>query len=194
MPKMTANQQSAFLLHIFTLMFNTPHALWPQAQIGDEWRPWIVGWPIKGKLFVNGTLRAIDINLNLASGTLQLRIMEQNPNKETYPGSGILKPTALRAKRGERIMWVINQGTGTWLGSIQNGQWVPSNKMATYPAQTQAQIPPAQMTAGAAMEEDASLTDMADDFIDIGAIPDVDINIDEFVQTYCLDDEDPEVM
>jgi hypothetical protein len=200
MPQMNGNLQIAFLLHIFNLMFATPHALWPQTQIGDDWKPWVVNWPTKGKLFVNGTIRAMDVSLALSKSVLNLRIMEQNPAKRDN-ATGMFKPTAIRAQRGERIMWVIDQSTNTWLGSIQNGQWVPSKSRGVYPATPQ---PVGQVTTQTAMYaaaqneddsgQDASLTAYADDFIDPDRLPDVDIDIDEFVQTYCTDDEDPEAM
>ena len=64
--------------------------------------------------------------------------MEQNPNKTDKAGN--LKQTAIRARNGEFIMWMMDRKpNGGFLGSIQNGKWVASQMRATQPAQYGAQ-------------------------------------------------------
>jgi hypothetical protein len=174
MPKLDGPAQSAFIMHIFSLMFATPHAVWTNAQIGDEWKPWVIGWPTKGLLFKNGLVRAMDATLQMES---------------TY------SDYALLAQRGVQIMWVINRDNDQFLGRMQNGQWIPSKPRGVYPA-NQTVTQPAAQTAGAVamnpeLPGDTSLTAISDDFIDPNRLPDIDIDIDEFVETYCYGDEDP---
>jgi hypothetical protein len=196
MPAMDRDTQIAFLLHVFRLMFNTPHTAWAQTGIGQEWQPWVVGYPsVRGKLFVNGTVRAMDVALMFENNfILRLRMMEQNKNKTD--AMGMLKPTALRAQRGEQIMWVLNtnQEPNAWLGSIQNGQWHPSKEQAVTPASPGAPSTPTSQESAMSPEyaEEASLPELTDDFIDMDMIPEVDMDVDEFVMEHATGDEYPE--
>jgi len=204
MPQMPVETRMQFINHVFTLMFSTPHAVWTQARIADQWQPWTIGWPITGKLFANGYCRAMDVTLDIgnpgAPQYLRLRFVEQNPNKETFPGSGVLKETAIRARRGERLMWVINQDTNQFLGSVQNGQWLQSQPRATYataapgtpayaPTPAPNMAPGPSYQAPELAENVAPATELMDEALNAEMIPDVDMNIPEFIEQYYLDEE-----
>ncbi len=96
--------------------------------------PSIVGGKTKGRWFKNAetgeqTIRGFDIDLNIDGRTLQLRFMEQNPDKTD--GRGNLKWTAVLARQGHKMMWVINRAPGGgFLGRMQDGEWIPSKERA----------------------------------------------------------------
>jgi hypothetical protein len=136
---MTNAQKMALITEIFNMIFASKQVLtneqWgkvpaPQAFAGNMtyWGP---------RLFVNGTVRGVDIEVNVGDRILSLRFMEQNANKTDKNGN--LKQTAIRARSGERIMWVVDRKAqvNAFLGSMQNGTWVASQDRATVPAQPQ---------------------------------------------------------
>jgi len=102
------------------------------------------------RTFVNGTVRGIDIDVNDDGRVLMLRFMEQNPNKIDKAGN--LKETAIRARNGEFIMWLIDKKkqTDAFLGSMQNGKWEASKPRAYTTANNQA-------AAGAALNGPAGV-------------------------------------
>lgn len=85
-----------------------------------------------GRWFVSQTLRGFDVDINAGDKIVQIRCIEQNPNKTDNNGN--LKPNANLARMGHKIMWVIDR-KDSWLGRIQDGAWVPAFETATKPAQ-----------------------------------------------------------
>jgi len=85
-----------------------------------------------GRWFVNGLLRGFDISCNLGDRVINLRCLEQNPNKTDNYGN--LKKYANLARQGNQIMWVIDKTSNTFLGRMQNGEWHASFNPATQPA------------------------------------------------------------
>lgn len=136
-------QKMELVRQVFNLIFNgkgviTPEN-WVNTPIPAGFQSVVTGW--NPRTFVNGSLRGVDFDVNDNGRILNLRMLEQNPNKRD--GNGNLKQTALRAQRGECLAWLIDRKkqTGGFLGSMQNGQWVPSKDVAytqTQPVQTAA--------------------------------------------------------
>jgi len=96
-------------------------------------------WP--GRMF-NGGLRGYDFSLNLGDRTINLRCLEQNPNKTDNFGN--LKKYAILARQGHQIMWVIDNKNNVFLGRLQNNVWhasfVPATTAATYQQPVQQEI------------------------------------------------------
>ena len=97
----------------------------------------------QGRWFKNAetgqqTIRGFDVNLNVNDRVLSLRFMEQNPDKTD--GRGNLKWTAALARKGHKMMWVVNRSVqvGGFLGRLQDGEWIPSQERAYTPANNQA--------------------------------------------------------
>lgn len=84
-----------------------------------------------GRWFVSQTLRGFDVDINAGDKIVQIRCLEQNPNKTDNNGN--LKPNANLARMGHKIMWVIDR-KDSWLGRIQDGAWIPAFETATKPA------------------------------------------------------------
>lgn len=76
-----------------------------------------------GRWFVSQTLRGFDVDINAGDKIVQIRCLEQNPNKTDNAGN--LKPNANLARMGHKIMWVIDR-KDSWLGRIQDGEWIPA--------------------------------------------------------------------
>jgi hypothetical protein len=89
-----------------------------------------------GRWFSDNTLRGFDVDINLGNRTIQIRCVEQNPNKMDAKGN--LKWTANLARQGHKIMWVIDRNGG-FLGRMQDEEWVPGFEPATQPANYQQQ-------------------------------------------------------
>lgn len=107
---------------------------------------------VQGRLFRDSTTGIQDIpgydisldvgekNLNNTIKPLNLRFIAQNPNK--VDNNGNLKENAILARKGHKIMWVINQGIANgFLGKIIDGTWQASAPRATYPANQNANYP-----------------------------------------------------
>jgi hypothetical protein len=177
MPKMEGNQQLAFIMHVFSLMFATTHNAWRNVKLGAEWAPWLKG--AQAMLFVGGKIRAMDVALQLEKSVLNLRFMEQNPDK--MDNMGALKENAIRARRGEQIMWVLKTNTdpNTWLGSVQNGQWIQGKQRPVYNA-----MPAGAANTGAAQTvpqdnnlhtyQGESIEIEEDDYINVNELPEVE--------------------
>jgi len=77
------------------------------------------------------TLRGFDLNINLGTRVVLIRVLEQNPNKNSQ--------YAIKARQGYEIAWVIDRRAqvGGFLGRIEDGQWHESEQRATYPANYQ---------------------------------------------------------
>jgi hypothetical protein len=98
--------------------------------------PHFTGGIIMGRWFVNGTLRGFDFNIQESTKMLQLRMIEQNPDKidaarnRTY--------YANLAHQGHSIAWLIDRKPGgSFLGRIQGGQWYASQERAVVPGTLQ---------------------------------------------------------
>jgi len=132
---MTNQQRMALIKALYNLIFTCKSQSFQQWQLAPKptgYEPIITAWV--PRTFVNGTVRGIDIDVNDGGKILQLRFMEQNPNKEDKAGN--LKETSIRARNGEFLMWVVDRKPGGgFLGSIQNGDWIASQMRATTPAQ-----------------------------------------------------------
>ena len=132
---MTNQQRMALVKALYNLIFtckSQPFQQWQLAPKPVGYEPLITAWV--PRTFVNGTVRGIDIDVNDDGKILQLRLMEQNPNKADKLGN--LKETSIRARNGEFIMWVVDRKpNGGFLGSIQNGNWIASQMRAYAPAQ-----------------------------------------------------------
>lgn len=102
-----------------------------------------------GRWFVSQTLRGFDVDINAGNRIVQIRCIEQNPNKTDNLGN--LKPNANLARMGHKIMWVIDR-QDSWLGRIQDGVWVPAFKPATKPAQYDYNTPEHEARLDAAYE------------------------------------------
>lgn len=130
---------------------------------------------VMGRWFVNGTLRGFDFNV-LHGGMLQLRIVEQNPDK--LDAAGNRSYYANLAHQGHCVAWVIDRKkeTDAFLGRIQAGQWHASKQRATVSA-----IPVTQQTAAALVPS-------------VEGIPDIpnDANIPDYVLVAISEDEEGE--
>lgn len=87
-----------------------------------------------GRSFVDGLLRGFDFTANVGDRIVELRCLEQNPNKTDQFGN--LKKFALLARQGHQIMWIIDRKVNKWLGRIMDGQWEATFTPATTPAST----------------------------------------------------------
>lgn len=112
-----------------------------------------------GRWFVNQTLRGFDVDISTEIKMVQIRCIEQNPNK--LDNNGNLKKHANLAQQGHKIMWVIDR-KGSWLGHMQDGIWIPANDPATKPS-----IAGTQYTKlGSQPVEDAAYAHINKDFSD----------------------------
>jgi len=132
---MTNEQRMSLIKALYNLIFTGKSQSYPQWQVAPKpagYESVITAWVPRA--YVNGTVRGIDIDINDGGKTLQLRFMEQNPNKCDKLGN--LKETSIRARNGEFLMWVVDRKPGGgFLGSIQNGTWIASQMRAYAPAQ-----------------------------------------------------------
>ncbi|KKM91906.1 hypothetical protein LCGC14_1223770 [marine sediment metagenome] len=137
--------------------------------------PHVAGGIIMGRWFVNGTLRGFDFDVQDGTKTLQLRILEQNPDKTDAAGNRTYY--ANLAHQGHCIAWVIDRKPGgSFLGRIQAGQWHVSQQRATIPA-----TPQNVQTAAALVPS-------------VEGIPDIpnDIGISDYVLIAVSEDEEGE--
>jgi len=74
-----------------------------------------------GRWFSKGSLRGFDIPINNNGKIINLRIIEQNPNK--MDNFGNLKQNALLARIGHQIVWIIRQDTNAFIGKVMDGTW-----------------------------------------------------------------------
>ncbi len=132
----------------------------------------VPGGIVMGRWFVNGTLRGFDFDLQDGTKTLQLRILEQNPDK--FDPAGNRTYYANLAHQGHCIVWIIDRKPGgSFLGRIQAGQWYVSEQRAVVPA-----TPATQQTATALVPS-------------VEEIPDIpnDANIPDYVLVAVANDE-----
>ena len=117
------------------------------------------------------TIRGFDIDLNIGDKVIQLRCLEQNPNKTDHLGN--LKQNSLLAQQGHKIMWVILRNGG-FLGRIQDGVWHASEQRAYSPKQPPVETPASQDRLAS-------------------GIPDVNTEIPEYILAYYAEHGDTEV-
>lgn len=106
-----------FITHVAAIM----HALrnGQQMEFDPKFFPWISSQnyhPTKGGLPM------WDFDLNINGQMLQLRFVVQNPFKQNKMGQ--LSQYAVLAQQGHQITWLINRGTNTFLGRVQDDQWI----------------------------------------------------------------------
>jgi len=102
-----------------------------------------------GRWFVSQTLRGFDVDINTGDKLVEIRCIEQNPNKTDNLGN--LKAHANLARQGHQIMWVINRN-GSWLGHMIDNTWVPAFETATKPAEYNYNTPEHEAQVDAAYE------------------------------------------
>jgi hypothetical protein len=132
---MSNAQRMALVKSVYNLIFGSKGLTdnsWLKSPKPAGFEALIVTWT--PKIFVSGTVRAADADVNDDGRILSLRFMEQNMNKADINGN--LKQTAIRARNGEFLMWVVDRKikVGGFLGSIQNGDWIASEMRAVQPA------------------------------------------------------------
>jgi len=152
MQPMTNQAKMEFIMDVYRLIFslnpNDPglHNSIQGVQMDPKWIPFLLFF--QGRMFKDSTtgllsLRGFEVSLNIGKmnidGTiapLNLRFIEQNPNKLDHNGN--LKTFANLARQGHKIVWVINKDLENgFLGRVQNDQWIKSTKRPVYPAGTQ---------------------------------------------------------
>jgi hypothetical protein len=70
-----------------------------------------------GRWFSDNTLRGFDVSINLGTRVIDIRCVEQNPNK--LDNRGNLKWSANLARQGHKMMWVIDRNGG-FLGRLRH--------------------------------------------------------------------------
>lgn len=155
MPVMTNQQRIDFLKHVHSKIFSRrfPMDVQPgtqrfaqlvpmfqeevkKIQLDPMWNAWTVEQPAKARTFKCAELGAyiligFDVTLNIDEGQLKLRIIEQNPHKKGHLGE--LKETAILARRGHNIAWIIDntsQNDNKFLGKMQDGEFIPNKPRA----------------------------------------------------------------
>ena len=157
---MTNEEKMAVLKLIFNVLFQSKQQ---NTEITQVLMTTNVG-NFMGRWFSDNTLRGFDVSINLGARIIDIRCVEQNPNKMDAKGN--LKWTANLARQGHKIMWVIDRNGG-FLGRMQDGDWIPGFEPATQPAayqqpiQQEAQNPAAQ-TESLELEELPELPNAAD--------------------------------
>jgi hypothetical protein len=77
---------------------------------------------IRGTIMKNANLPAYDLFLNFNGHCLVRRLVAQNPAK-IKKGTNELSPSAVKARNGEAIMWIIDRRADNWVGVIENNQY-----------------------------------------------------------------------
>lgn len=158
---MTNEEKMAILRTIFDTLFQSK-AL--NTDVTQAIIPTNMG-NFPGRGFSNNTLRGFDVSINLGTRCIDIRCVEQNPDKTDANGN--LKWTANLARQGHKIMWVIDRNGG-FLGRMQDGDWVPGFEPATQPViqqPAQQNVPsagPAAQTDSLELEELPELPNAAD--------------------------------
>jgi hypothetical protein len=123
-----------------------------KVSINAMFKPIFAIWPIHPRVFkdsVTGESTLLGFDLPFLTGKKRedgkdiinmVRVLEQNPNKMDQFGN--LKTTALNARRGHKILWVINQDANEFVGRFQDGQFFQSKpKVAETNTAKNAQAP-----------------------------------------------------
>jgi len=151
MQPMSNQARMEFIMDVYRLIFslnpNDPglHQSIQGVQIDQKWAPWLLSF--QGRMFKDSTtgllmLRGFEVSLNIGkeyadglAAPLNLRFIEQNPNKLDHNGN--LKTFANLARQGHKIIWVINKDIDNgFLGRVQDGQWTKSRPRVIQPAGT----------------------------------------------------------
>ncbi len=117
------------------------------------------------------SLRGFDFDVIDNGRILNLRILEQNPNKRDFAGN--VKHFANLARQGHQICWVIDRN-GSFLGRVHNGQWHFSQPRATMPVQQ----PTNQYATAAAMTQPTEAPQTEPMNWDVDMIPDIPSHAD----------------
>lgn len=171
---MTSTERMAFLMTVYNTIF-TSKAQGTNPETIRITHPNIVPSQYRqgqGRWFVNNTVRGFDIDLNIGNKVIQLRCMEQNPNKTNSKGN--FSENAILAQKGHKIMWAIIRDGG-FLGKIQDGVWHVSEQRAYGPQQPHVETGPASQDRLAS------------------EIPDINTEIPEYVLAYYAEHGDTEV-
>ena len=193
---MTNQERMALLMMVYDAIFTSKAQGTDPAQVVIH-HPSLMSWDGKPtgiqacRWFKSGvtqqlTIRGCDLNINIGDRVIQIRIMEQNPDKESQ--------YAIMARQGVKITWVIDRKVqqGGWLGRIQDGQWHASEPRATYaaPVPTPATAAPTYQASGAQPIETGYQSD--DEVLEPEELPDIpnDVDIPDVVlQHFAEDDE-----
>lgn len=151
MQPMSNQARMEFIMDVYRLIFslnpNDPglHQSIQGVQMDSKWAPWLLSF--QGRMFKDSTtglmcIRGFDASLNIGkvypdglAAPLNLRFIEQNPNKLDHNGN--LKTFANLARQGHKIMWVINKDIANgFLGRVQDGQWEKSRQRPINPVNT----------------------------------------------------------
>lgn len=124
---MTNKEKMDILLGIYNVLFQSKQSNTDITKVGVITN---MG-KFPGRWFVGQSLRGFDVDINTGDKIVEIRCIEQNPNKTDNLGN--LKKHANLARQGHKIMWVINR-QGGWLGCLQDSIWIPSFDPATKPA------------------------------------------------------------
>jgi hypothetical protein len=176
---MTGAQKMELLMALYRGIFQSKARNTDITAMGVQ-SPHVPGGMARGRWFRNSetgeaTLRGFDFDVIDGQRHLQLRMLEQNPDKKDPAGN--LKFFANLARQGHSIVWVIDRKPGgSFLGRIQDGQWHFALERATTTA-TQ----PIQNTASA----------LAPSIENIPDIP-ADIGIPDYVIQAVANDEEGE--
>lgn len=158
---MTNEQRMAFLMHLESLIFASKIANTDITKVftAPQWAPFIASGG-NGRFF-NGGLRGFDIDLRLGATVIQLRVLEQNPQK--IGKGGVFSQYAVLAQQGHRIVWIINRAlkNDAFMGRIQDGLFIASAPRATYNAPTYQ--PPVQQNYAAQSVNAQSLPEVPPD-------------------------------
>lgn len=130
------------------------------------------------QVFKQSGLRYVDFAIALDGGKkLNLRLVEQNQNKEVTPGQ--LTYYAALAREGHRIAWLLDKnvpkGQNAYLGSVQDGQWVKSGEKGVQPTKS------APKVTALASQTDTREVNPQPEEIDVDALADVNDDIPEFI-------------
>ena len=163
-----------------------------------------VGGEVNGRWFKNSatglsTLRGFDIDIQTDNKILQLRFLEQNPDKTDVAGN--LKVMANAARRGSKILWLINRKVqiNGFLGRVQDGVFHASQDRAVVPvaaaqvvqpptnnqAQVASRLPEGGMKYDIADRYEEEMVEQYEDQWDENSIPELeDAGIPDYVMQY----------
>lgn len=131
---MTNEEKMGLLKQIHSTLFASKHEGTDITKV-LVMNPYIANTQVFGQWFKE-SLRGFDVDIHTGTKEIQIRCVEQNPNKMDDKGN--LKWTANLARQGHKIMWVIDRNGG-FLGRMQDEEWIPGFEPATQPASYQQQ-------------------------------------------------------
>jgi len=150
---MTNEEKMNILKSIFSALFQSKQANTDITQVVIV----TTAGNFPGRWFSDKTLRGFDVDINTGTSLVQIRCVEQNPNKRDNNGN--LKWTANLAQQGHQIMWVIDRSQGGgFLGRMQRDlgsdeiKWYAGFEPATRPVQQNYNTPEQEAPVGASMQ------------------------------------------